>query len=137
MSAILILGEPSETFLSQALQKNGSTQYKVIRGDECQNPRDIMLSDIFQWVIREKPLVITFSAGWKGSFDQLGQIFAHVTGRSAESIQYFLFDMGVEVKSLSLTRGLLSIKDLMKSFDFDELNDAQRLRFQILGELIR
>lgn len=134
---ILILGQPSEEFLLGLQKTHGPASIKILGGADFQNSRDVFLADIFQWVLNAKPLVVTYSSGWDGTTELLAEIFAHLTGRSAESVQYFLFDMGVEVKSLSLAKGLLSIKDVMTAIDQTQLSEQQRLRFQVLGELIR
>ena len=137
MKSVLILGEASSDFVQGVQETHSPNEIRVLSGEQFQNSREVFLSDLFQWVLKEKPLVVTYSSGWKGSSGLLSEIFAHLTGRSPESVQYFLFDMGVEIKSLSFTQGLLSIKDVMKSIDQSLLSEGQRLRFQVLGELIR
>ncbi len=137
MKNILVLGQPTEDFLQSLRASHCGANIRTLTGAEFSTSRDVFLSEIFQWVLDVKPLVVTYSSGWQGSTELLSDVFAHLTGRSPESVQYFLFDMGVEVKSISFTKGFLSIKDVMTSIDQTQLSEPQRLRFQILGELIR
>lgn len=137
MKSILVLGEAPEEFLQGLRRTHDARDIRSFDGGGLRESRDVFFLDLFQWVLKEKPLVVTYSSGWKNETSLMSEVFAHLTGRTAESVQYFLFDMGVEVKSLSLTQGLLSIKDLMRSIDQSLLSETQRLRFQVLGELIR
>lgn len=137
MRAVLILGQPSADFIHEINLKYNNPELKIIQGSDFQSARDFLLSDIFNWTLSNKPLVITNSSGWNADIQVLTEIFAHATGRSPEAIQYYLFDMGVEVKSQALRNELLSIKDIMKNIDQTKLTEKQRLKFQVLGELIR
>lgn len=137
MKNILVLGQPTAEFLHSLRSSHGDANIQVVSGAEFQTSRDVFLSEIFKWVLDVKPLVVTYSSGWQGGTELLAEVFAHLTGRSPEAVQYFLFDMGVEVKSITFTKGFLSIKDVMTSIDQTQLSEPQRLRFQILGELIR
>lgn len=136
MNKILILGAGHEESLREICRVHGAGEIRVLGGDEFVTAREVFLHEIFPWVLEHRPLVVTDSATWKGSPELLGQVFAHLTGRSAEAVQYFLFEMGVEIKSVSLTQGLLSLKDLLKVLGQVELSEGQRLRLQVLGELI-
>lgn len=137
MRPILVLGQPDEVYLSELTANAAMGEVKIVTGDDFEQARDVFFSEIFQWAFKVKPMVVTCRHGWSSDEAKMVEMFAHFTGRSAESIQYYLFDMGVEVKSHSFTQGLVSIKDLMAAIDMAELPETHRLRYQILGELIR
>lgn len=137
MRAVLILGNPDAQIRAQAETVAAGGEIRVLAGDRFVHAREVFISEIFHWALKEKPFVITCREGWSGSQDLMVELFSHLTGRSPEAVQYYLFDMGVEVRSRSFTRGLLSIRDLMDNVDMSQLPEQQRLRYQVLGELIR
>lgn len=137
MRATLILGNPDAKANSWLQTHAVGGEVRIIDGNQFSEPREVFLSEVFQWAVKEKPFVLTCTEGWTGTQEMMVELFSHLTGRSPEAIQYYLFDMGVEVKSHSFTRGLLSIKDLMSNLDMSLMPEQQRLRFQVLGELIR
>ena len=137
MRPILVLGQPTETYLEELRANAAGGEVRIVDGSEFAVARDVFFSEVFQWAFKVKPMVVTCREGWQGEESVMVEMFSHLTGRSAESVQYYLFDMGVEVKSHSFTQGLVSIKDLMSAVDMAGLPETHRLRFQILGELIR
>lgn len=137
MRPILVLGQPDENYLSELKGNAANGEIRIVTGQEFVQARDVFFSEIFQWAFRVKPMVVTCRHGWDSDEAKMVEMFSHFTGRSAEAVQYYLFDMGVEVKSHSFTQGLVSIKDLMAAIDVAELPESHRLRYQILGELIR
>lgn len=137
MKSAIVLGNPSPKFIEELQAQSGVNEVRTLAAGDFVNDRDFFLSDIFQWALAERPLVVTCRESWSGDEQKMMAAMAHLTGRSPESIQYFVFEMGVEVKSQSFTKGLLSFKDFAKAIDFQQLSEQQKLRFQILGELIR
>lgn len=103
-----------------------------------QEPHDIFKTHFFQEILATKPYVLSFQECWghgKGAFTQL---FAHLTGRSAASVQYHFEELEINVKALGgITASLHSLKDMMPAVLGSSLSEVDKLAFRTLGEMVK
>lgn len=103
-----------------------------------QEPQDIFKSSLFQEVLNDRPYILSFHECWGQERDSFSQVFAHLTGRSASSVQYHFDDIGVNIKAMYLQGNkLLSIKDVLPAVEAATMRENQKQIFRVLGELVK
>lgn len=103
-----------------------------------QDERDIVHSDFFQDVIAQRSCILSFKECWGNQSKFFSKIFAHLTGRSSESVQYHFQEFGINMKALYFKpNNLLSIKDVIPVVEASTLSENNKQMFRILGELVK
>ncbi len=101
-------------------------------------PSEIFKTDAYADVLARKSFVLSFRECWGARTETFTELFAHMVGRSVDSVQYHLQEMGMNMKSLFFNRSaLLSIKDILPAVEASSVNEEYKQRFRVLGELVR
>lgn len=99
------------------------------------NANQIFETDFFERVIlKDKPMILTDRTSWGSSKDEYTHLFAHLTGRSAESLRYHLEEVGIDMKVVPKEGALLSIIDVVKG---SKIKGAHLASLDIMGELVK
>jgi hypothetical protein len=91
----------------------------------------------FQFALARKPSLYTHKASWGALSSVYLRVFADLTGRSSESLRYYLNEMGVDVHVIPHLDKWWSIKDIIKNQEQLGFNQQNKLKAQLLGELVR
>lgn len=99
------------------------------------NADEILGSELYKTILDKKPMVLSDRELWSEKSEEYTKAFAHLTGRSAESLRMHLIDLGVDVKATHLNGKLASIKDVISSVKMAGVLDLASVN--IMGELIK
>jgi hypothetical protein len=104
----------------------------------AENGAELMKSDLFKEVIQGQCYVISFQECWGPQAQAFTDLFAHLTGRSLESIQYHFQDLGINMKALYFDHSkLISIKDFLPVVEASGTAEKNKQIFRTLGELVK
>ena len=99
---------------------------------------DILKSDLYQQVLNEHTFVLSFRESWGQQSKVFAEVFAHLTGRSIESLNYHFDNFGFDMKAHGLNEDkLLSIKDMIPFVEKTPTPDMKSQALRVLGELIK
>jgi len=104
------------------------------------NKDDLMSSQLFHEVILDRAFVLSFRECWGMQAALFSEFFAHLTGRSVDSVKIHLEDFGINMKALYLdsdSAKLLSIKDVLPVIEASVLAEQKKQLFRALGELVK
>lgn len=102
------------------------------------NAQDIFNSEIFQEILSQRSYVLSFRECWGQQSILFSEVFAHLTGRSLDSVRYHFEEFGVNIKALYLQPNkLISIKDLMPAVEASGMPEEKKQIFRVLGELVK
>lgn len=111
---------------------------KVFKIDFKEN---IYNQDIYSYILKYKPIILTHHETWGAFVKNYTDIFAVLTGRTVQSLEYHLKDLGVDVKISTQvstpSNRMLNIKDVLPIIQNKNLPIEQKMILSILGELIR
>ncbi len=103
-----------------------------------QEDQDIFKADFYQEVLNQRSYVLSFRECWGQQSSFFAQVFAHLTGRTLESVKYHFEEFGINIKALYLQPNkLLSIKDLIPVVEASVMSEEKKQIFRILGELVK
>lgn len=103
-----------------------------------ENIQDLMKSDLYAEVVRDRAYVISFRECWGSQMNLFSEFFAHLTGRTAESVRFHFAEMGINLKALYFQNdNLLSIKDVLPAVEASLMAENKKQIFRVLGELVK
>lgn len=103
-----------------------------------QAAQDIFKTDVFQEVISGQPYVLSFRECWGQQGNLFSELFAHLTGRSADSVRYHFDEFGINMKALYFhPKQMLSVKDVIPVVEASVMAENQKQIFRLLGELVK
>lgn len=103
-----------------------------------QTAQDIFRSELFQEVLNHRTFVLTFQECWGAQSEIFTEAFAHLTGRSVESVRYHFEQFGINMKALYLnSQQLLSINDVIPVVEAAAIPETNKQIFRVLGELVK
>ncbi len=103
-----------------------------------QDAQELFRSDLFQEVLEHQSFVISFRECWGQQAAFFSEAFAHLTGRSVESVRYHFEDFGINMKALYMRPDqLLSIKDVIPVVEASTMSERNKQIFRVLGELVK
>lgn len=103
-----------------------------------QSPQDIFRTELFTEVLKEAPYVLSFVECWGQQAEFFNEVFAHVTGRSLESIRYHFQEFGINIKAAFLkSKDLLSLKDTFPVIENSTIPENKKQIFRVLNELVK
>lgn len=100
-----------------------------------QKAQDLFRTDFFNEVLEQRPYVLSFRECWGSQGDFFSEVFAHLTGRSIESVRYHFEEFGINIKSTF--NNLLSLKEVLPSLNAEQMSSIDRQVFGVLGELVK
>lgn len=104
----------------------------------AENVQDLMKSDLYADVVRDRAYVISFRECWGNQVDLYSQFFAHLTGRTVESVRFHFQEFGINMKALYFqNNNLLSINDVLPVVEASVMPEQQKQMFRALGELVK
>lgn len=99
---------------------------------------DVFKTEAYAEVLAHKSFVLSFRECWGTQTQEFSTLFAHMVGRSTESVRYHLEEIGINMKSLFYQGShLLSIKDILPMVEAAASNEQAKQNFRVLGELVR
>lgn len=103
-----------------------------------QDERDLFNSDFFQEVISQRSYILSFRECWGNQAVFFSQVFAHLSGRSVESVRYHFEEFGINMKALYFQPNkLLSINDVIPVVEASSMPENKKQIFRVLGELVK
>jgi hypothetical protein len=100
--------------------------------------KDLRNSDAFEEIVHNRAYVLSFQECWGERKENFSTLFAHLTGRSVESLRFHFEELGMNVKALHFDHNrLLSIKDISGFVESSNLNDSKKQIFRTLNELVK
>lgn len=104
----------------------------------AENVQDLVKSDLYSDVVRDRAYVLSFRECWGNQVNLYSEFFAHLTGRSAESVKYHFEEFGINMKALYFqNNNLLSIKDVLPVVEASVMPENKKQIFRALGELVK
>lgn len=104
----------------------------------AQEERDIFKAEFFQDVKAQRSYVLSFRECWGNQAVFFSDVFAHLTGRSLESVRYHFDEFGINMKALYFQPNkLLSIKDVIPVVEASAMPENRKQIFRVLGELVK
>ncbi|HEX7675402.1 MAG TPA: hypothetical protein VF412_14600 [Bdellovibrio sp.] len=104
----------------------------------AENVQDLVRSDLYSDVVRDRAYVLSFRECWGNQVSLYSEFFAHLTGRSAESVKYHFEEFGINMKALYFqNNNLLSIKDVLPVVEASVMPENKKQIFRALGELVK
>lgn len=99
---------------------------------------DLFKRDLFEDVQKNRSYVLSFRECWGQQGALFSELFAHLTGRSLESVRYHFQEFGFNIKALFLDpKKMISMKDLMPAIESASIPDTQKQMFRVLRELVK
>ncbi len=99
---------------------------------------DIFKTDLFREVLSEAPYVLSFMECWGQQSQFFTEVFAHLSGRSLESIRYHFQEFGINIKAAFLkNQDLLALRDIQPVIEASTLADNKKQIFRVLNELVK
>ncbi len=103
-----------------------------------QTAQDLFKSELFQEVLNHRSFVLSFHECWGAQAQFFTECFAHLTGRSVESVRYHFEEFGINMKALYLQPNqLLSINDVIPVIEASAMPETNKQIFRVLGELVK
>lgn len=103
-----------------------------------QNVSDLFKTDLYQEIIHNRPYVLSFKECWGAQSSFFAELFAHMTGRSVESVKYHFEEFSINMKALYFnSKQLLSIKDVLPVVEASVMPENKKQIFRVLGELVK
>lgn len=103
-----------------------------------QELQDIFKRDFYQEILNQRSYILSFRECWGQQVDFFAEVFAHLTGRSLDSVKYHLQEFNINIKALYFQQGkLLSIKDVLPVVEASVVPEKQKQIFRVLGELVK
>ena len=103
-----------------------------------QNAEDLFKTDLFQEVLNQRCFVLSFQECWGESSTIFANAFAHLTGRSVESVKSHFEDFGINIKAFCMqNKNMLSIKDVLPAVESSNATEKEKNAFRTLGELVK
>lgn len=103
-----------------------------------QNIQDLFKTEAYGEVLRNRSLVLSFRECWGAHSESFTELFAHLTGRSVDSVKYHFEDLGINMKALFFDNSrLLNIKDVLPVVEASPMAEGQKQLFRVLGELVK
>ncbi|MNL41645.1 hypothetical protein D3C87_1640660 [compost metagenome] len=97
-----------------------------------------MGTDLFKEMSQGQSYVVSFQECWGAQRQLFTDFFAHLTGRSVESVQYHFQELGINMKALYFEPNkLISIKDFMPVVESSPASEKNKEIFRTLGELVK
>lgn len=125
----------SLTSIFKAQFKDLEDRVEVVHVSDCE---DLLKSDFYKEMVESKPYVLSFRECWGEQVELFTEIFAHLTGRSSDSVRYHLEDLGINMKGLYFDSSkLASIKDVLGNMESIPASEKQKQIFMTLGELVK
>lgn len=103
-----------------------------------QDERDIFNAEFFQEIKAHRSYILSFRECWgkQGAF--FSEVFAHLSGRSLESVKYHFEEFEINMKALYLKANtLLSIDDVTPVIEASTMPEYKKQIFRVLGELVK
>ncbi len=99
--------------------------------------QELLGSLAFEEIQDNRCFVVSFRECWAAQANLFTEYFAHLTGRTLESVQYHLAEMEINLKALFLDNNkTLSVKDILPIIEASALEEREKQNFRILGELV-
>jgi len=125
----------SLTSIFRAQFKDLADRVEIVTVTDCE---DLFKSDFYRDLLQSKPYVLSFRECWGEQVEFFAEIFAHLTGRSSDSVRYHLEDLGINMKGVYFDSSkLTSIKDILGTVDTVQASEKHKQLFMTLGELIK
>lgn len=126
----------------EALFRVFESQFPELEGRvrliSLQHAREIFKTELFEELPRTVPYVVSFVECWGQQSEFFHEVFAHVSGRSLESIQYHFKEFGINIKAAFLkNHDLLSLKDLHAVIESSKMPENKKQIFRVLNELVK
>jgi hypothetical protein len=103
-----------------------------------QKAQDIFKTDLFKEVLTDVPYVLSFVESWGQQGEFFTEVFAHLSGRSLESIKYHFQEFGINIKAAFLkNKELLSMKDVFPTIEGANMAENKKQIFRVLNELVK
>lgn len=103
-----------------------------------QEGQDIFKTELFQEVIAQRSYVLSFRECWGQQVNFFSELFAHLTGRTLDSVKYHFEEFGINIKALYIQQNnLLSIKDVLPVVEASVMPENKKQIFRVLGELVK
>lgn len=103
-----------------------------------QNAEDLFKTELYQEVLNQKCFVLSFQECWGESSALFAQAFAHLTGRSVESVKNHFEEFGINIKAIFMqNRNMLSLKDVLPAVESSQSSENEKNAFRTLGELVK
>ncbi|MNL26986.1 hypothetical protein D3C87_1485500 [compost metagenome] len=104
----------------------------------AQSAHELQNTDAFEEVLNNRSYVVSFRECWGGQETLFTEFFAHLTGRSLESVRYHLAEIGINMKALYLDpRVLHSMTDVLPIVEASQVDESKKQIFRALGELVK
>lgn len=103
-----------------------------------QKAQDIFKTDLFTEILNQAPYVLSFIESWGEQSDFFTEVFAHLSGRSLESIKYHFQEFGINIKAAFLkNKELMSLKDVFPAIESSNVVESKKEIFRVLNELVK
>jgi hypothetical protein len=103
-----------------------------------QNAQDIFKTELFEEVPKNVPFILSFMECWGQQSEFFTEVFAHLSGRSLESIKYHFQEFGINIKAAFLkNKDLLSLKDVYPAIESSNVAEGKKQIFRVLNELVK
>ncbi len=120
-------------FRSQFPELAGRVEIVIVK-----DAQDIFKADFYQDILNKRSFVLSFRECWGQHVDFFSEMFAHLTGRSAESVKYHFEEFGINIKALYFqSKNLLNIKDVLPVVEASVMPENKKQLFRVLGELVK
>jgi|GEM_PF-1425589 Spermidine synthase len=104
----------------------------------AESSNELMGTELFREMAAGQSYVVSFQECWGDQRQLFTDFFAHLTGRSVESVQYHFQDLGINMKALYLDQNkLISIKEFMPVVEASATAEKNKQIFRTLGELVK
>lgn len=95
-------------------------------------------ADVFQEQKSQRSYVLSFKECWANQTVFFSKVFAHLTGRSVDSIRYHFEEFGINMKALYFqSNQLLSINDIVPVVEASVMPENKKQIFRVLNELVK
>lgn len=103
-----------------------------------QNAEDLFKTELYQEVLNQRCFVLSFQECWGENSTIFANAFAHLTGRSIESVKSHFEEFGINIKAVyRQNKSMLSIKDVLPAVEASQATETQKNVFRTLGELVK
>lgn len=103
-----------------------------------QRADDIFKTELFEELPQRVPYVVSFMECWGQQSEFFNEVFAHLSGRSLESLQYHFREFGINIKAAFLkSQNLVSLKDLYEVLEKSKMPEEKKQIFRVLNELVK
>lgn len=104
--------------------------------------QELLSSEVFAQIVEERSYVLSFRECWGKQINLFTEYFAHLTGRTVDSVSFLLKEFHINMKALYLQpsqscRNLLTIKDVMPVIEASYMPENKKQMFRTLAELVK